>query len=53
MTKWEPEGNEGLVAITSEGTKLEVNLENGEYFDYDEDSEQEVSITNIKTKLGK
>ncbi|KAG2392076.1 hypothetical protein C9374_013561 [Naegleria lovaniensis] len=53
VVKWEPEGNEGLVAYNSEGTSFEVNLENGEYYDYDEDTEQEISVTNIKTRLGK
>ena len=52
IVKWEPEGSEGLVAF-SDGNKFEVNLENMEYFDYDEESEQEISITNIKMKFGK
>ncbi|KAL9655302.1 hypothetical protein ABK040_009075 [Willaertia magna] len=53
LMKWEPEGKEGLIGISNEETNFEIDLENGEYYDYDEESGQEVSITNIETRFTK
>ena len=44
--EWECRG--GIVAQTESGKKFEVELEDGEWYDYDDASNESVSLTGIR-----
>jgi len=48
---WECRG--GLQAKTEKGKLFDVKLEDGEYYDYDDDANESVSITNIQSRFKK
>ena len=48
---WECRG--GLVAQTEKGKSFEVALEDGEFYDYDDDSNETVSVTNLQHRFKK
>ncbi|CBY13004.1 unnamed protein product [Oikopleura dioica] len=49
--EWECRG--GLVATTEKGKKFEVELEDGEWYDFDDDASESISVTNIQNQFKK
>ena len=43
---WECRG--GFLAKTESGKSIEVNLEDGEFYDYDDDANESISLTAIR-----
>ena len=41
------------MAKTEKGKSFEVTLEDGEWYDYDDDSNESVSVTNIQSRFKK
>jgi len=48
---WECRG--GFIAKTEKGKTFEVNLEDGEYYDYDDDANESISVTQISHEFVK
>lgn len=49
--EWECRG--GLVASTENGKSFEVQLEDGEWYDFDDDANESVSVTNVQSQFKK
>ena len=49
--EWENRG--GFVAKTEKGKEYEVKLEDNEFYDYDDDANCSISITNIENQFKK
>ena len=47
--EWECRG--GFVAKTESGKSFEVKLEDGEFYDYDDDSNESISVTEIRNAM--
>jgi hypothetical protein len=51
LLEWMPECTVGLLAFNEEGGSFEVELEDGEWYDYDENLDQDVSLKNIQSQF--
>lgn len=48
---WECRG--GLIAQTEAGKTFDVELEDGEFYEYDDDANESVSVTNVQHRFKK